>query len=325
VTTAILALFLLVTLVLVLRRRSLLLAESPQRHHEPFDGTVHRVGEAAVAARRVAHPRATVIAMHGYVEDMRYFARLYADPSIQLVAIMSCGYHVPVTDAAFEEAAWARAPSAPFGTIAYDAEVLVQALEHLPRSKTIRVHGHSRGGAVVLEASMARPDLFEDVEVVLEAPVLPQAKPFVEANRVMLWFYPLVIAVWKRDPFTSQVRPAFGSLEDPRKRELLSGMPHNPKRGSTFVVNVSDLQGWMRRRDMSAYANVRRGVVLVPSKDRVLDPVSMEASARHAEPALQVVRVEGSSHFVTLDRPDAFPSLLGGDEGERATGTATGE
>jgi pimeloyl-ACP methyl ester carboxylesterase len=203
--------------------------------------------------------------------------------------------------------------------------VLVQALENLPRTRTIRVHGHSRGGAVVLEASMARPDLFADVEVVLEAPVLPQARPQVMANGLMLWFYPLGIAFWKRDPFTPQVRPAFGSLDDPRKREVLSGMPHNPKRGSTFVVNVSDLQEWMRRRDMSTYANVRRGVVLVPSKDRVLDPVSMEASAKHAAPALQVVRVEGASHFVTLDRPDVFPALTTADETDSAAGAATGE
>jgi len=307
----------LLALVIVLARWSLLRAESPQRHHEAFDGSLYRVGDAAVAVRRVSDPRATVVVMHGFVEDMRYFARLYADPSIQLIAITSCGYHVPVTDAAFEEAPWAATPSAPFGTIAYDAAVLVQALEHIPRAKAVRVHGHSRGGAVVLEASMARPDLFEDVEVVLEAPVLPQAKPYTDANPMMLWLYPFLTAAWKRDPLAAPVRPALGSLDDPRKRELLSGMPHNPKLGSTFVVNVRDLQAWMRGRDSSMYANVRRGVILVPSHDRVLDPVSMESSAKHAAPALRIVRVEGGSHFVTLDRPDVFPSLPGAGDQER--------
>jgi pimeloyl-ACP methyl ester carboxylesterase len=321
VTPVVLALV-LVALLVVFGRWSLLRAVSPQRHHEPFDGALYRVGDAAVAARRVNKPRATVVAMHGFVEDMRYFTQLYGDPSIQLIAVTSCGYHVPITGATFEEAAWATTPAAPFGTIAYDAAVLVQALEHLPRAKTVRVHGHSRGGAVVLEASIARPDLFADVEVVLEAPVLPQARPYVEANRLMLWLYPFLVAVWKRDPFTPQVRPAFGSLDDARKRELLSGMPHNPKLGSTFVVNVSDLQAWMRRRDRSTYAHVRRGVVLVPSGDRVLDPISMHESAKHAEPALRVVRVEGASHFVALDRPDAIPRLSPEDEREHAPSAA---
>jgi pimeloyl-ACP methyl ester carboxylesterase len=315
----------LVALLVVFGRWRLLRTESPQRHHEPFDGTLYRVGDAAVADRRVSQPRFTVIAMHGFVEDMRYFTRLYADPSIQLIAITSCGYHVPVADAALQEAAWAKPPAAPFGTIAYDAAVLVGALEHLPRAKTVRVHGHSRGGAVVLEASTMRPDLFADVEVVLEAPVLPGAKPRMEANRLGLWLYPFLVAVWKRDPFTPRLRPAFGSLDDARKRELLSGLPHNPKRVSTFVANVRDIQAWMRRRDASTYAHVRRGLVLVPSDDRVLDPVSMQESAKQAEPPLRIERVEGASHFVTLDRPDAIPKLSAGDESEHAPNAATAE
>lgn len=296
--------------VLVLACRwALLRAEYPRRHHEPFDGVLYRVGHATVAERRVSEPRAAVIAIHGFVEDMRYFTRLYDDPSIQLIVLTSCGYHVPVTDAVFEEAAWAKAPDAPFGTIAYDAAVLIQALEHLPRAKTVRVHGHSRGGAVALEASMARPDLFANVEVVLEAPVLPGAKPRTEASGLVLWLYPLVIPLWKRLPFAP--RAIFGSLDDARKRELLSGLPHNPKHISTFVTNVSDLQVWMRTRDKSAFAHVRRGVVLVPSLDLVLDPVSMRESATRAGPALEVVPVEGASHFITLDRPDAIPVLAG--------------
>jgi pimeloyl-ACP methyl ester carboxylesterase len=310
VTTLVLALVFVSAVLVVVGRSALLRSESPQRHHEPFDGALYRVGHAAVADRRVSQPRATVIAMHGFVEDMRYFTHLYGDPSIQLIALTSCGYHVPVTDAAFDEAEWATAPDAPFGTIAYDAAVLLQALEHLPRAKTIRVHGHSRGGAVVLEASMARPDLFADVEVVLEAPVLPRAKPRLEASGLALWMYPFVIPLWKRAPFAPQI---FGSLDDARKRELLSGMPHNPKHISTFVTNVSDLQSWMRERDASAFANVRRGVVIVPSRDLVLDPVSMRESARLAE-TLEVVHVEGSSHFVTLDRPDAIPGFAAADE-----------
>jgi hypothetical protein len=55
---------------------------------------------------------------------------------------------------------------------------------------------------------------------------------------------------------------------------------------------------------------VRRGFVLVPSHDRVLDGAAMHRSATLAGPALEVVRVEGASHFVTLDRPDAIPLVV---------------
>jgi pimeloyl-ACP methyl ester carboxylesterase len=184
----------------------------------------------------------------------------------------------------------------------------VQALEHLPRSKTVRVHGHSRGGAVVLEASKLRPDLFEDVEVVLEAPVLPKAKLFMEASPILVWLYPFFIVLWKRSPLSRRFVVGLGRLDDPRKRELLSGLSHNPKRISAFVANVKDLLGWMRRGD-ATFAYLKRGVVLVPSDDRVLDPVTMLASAKNG--ALEVVEVEGSSHFITLDRPGAIPTLRG--------------
>lgn len=289
-------------------RAMLLYREAPRHHHEAFDGVLHRVGEAVVAERRSEQPKATVICMHGFVEDMRYFAHHYRDPSIQLIALTSCGYHVPVTDAAPEQPAWASPPRARHGSIEYDASVLVQALEHLPKASTVRVHGHSRGGAVVLEAARLRPDLFEQVEVVLEAPVLPRAKVYAPPSALLLWMYPFIIPMWRREPLAPRMARAYGKLDDARKRELMEGLPHNPKRISTFLANIHDMIAWMAERDHSIFEHVRRGTVLVPSHDRVLDAKSMHESAKRAA-SLEVVRVEPCSHFVTLDRPEAIPAL----------------
>jgi pimeloyl-ACP methyl ester carboxylesterase len=294
---------------IVAAREMLLRSECPRAHHEPFDGVVHRVGEAAVAVRKSEEPRATVVAMHGYTEDMRYFARLYRDPSIELIALTSCAYHVPVTGLALTVPEWARVPDAPHGTIAYDAAVLNQALEYLPRTRNVRVHGHSRGGAVVLEAARMRPDLFAAVEVVLEAPVLPRGRLYAAPLPLLLWFYPFIVMAWRRGPLGRFFVPAFGALDDARKRELLAGLPHSARRIATFVANVEDLIAWMRDADTRLYDNVRRGTILVPNRDRVLDPGAMLASAKSAEPTLGVVRVD-TSHFVTLDRPSAIPPLL---------------
>lgn len=294
---------------LVALRSWLLHRPSPRAHDEPFDGTVVAVGKASVAERGPRAPRATVVAMHGFLEDPRYFTAFYAEPDLQLIAIGSCDYHVPFGDGAPPQASWAKVPSAPEGSIRYDAEVLVQALEHLPRSERVRVHGHSRGGAVVLEAASIRPDLFEDVEVVLEAPVLPGGKAYGEGiSALARWLLPLGIVAWKREPISKRNRGAYGSLDDPRKRALIEALPFHPKHTAIMVANLEGIDAWMKERDAALYQNVR-GVVLVPEVDRVLDADAMRASAIGAGDRMKLVELPGCSHFVVFDRPDAFPPL----------------
>lgn len=283
--------------------------EVTPRPTEPFDGHIHRVGKAVIAERRCDEPRATVIAMHGFVADMRYFTRHYSEPDVQLILLTSCDYHLPITGPREQPAPWAKVPAEPEGTIAHDAAVLVQALEHLPKTDLVRVHGHSRGGAVVLEAAKQRPDLFERVEVVLEAPVLPQGRPYRSLTRPQVWLIPFLIPLWRLAPISRHNRGAWGPLEDSRKRELIMTFPFNPKRVATLMANLLDIDAWSQGRDASLFQNVRRGTVLVPGKDRVLESSSMHASARLAGPGLEVVALEGCSHFVLWDRPDAMPAL----------------
>ncbi len=294
---------------IVALRTWLLHRPSPRAHHEPFDGDVFSVGKATVADRGPAAPRATVVAMHGFLEDPRYFTEFYAAPDVQLVAIGSCDYHVPFGDGAPPQAPWARVPTASEGSVRYDAEVLVQALTHLPRSERIRVHGHSRGGAVVLEAASLRPDLFENVEVVLEALVLPGGKAYGEGiSAVARWLLPLGVSAWKREPISKRNRGAFGSLEDARKRALIEALPFHPKHAAIMIANLEGIDAWMKANDGSLYRNVK-GVVLVPDQDRVLDADAMRASAVAAGDRVKLVELRGCSHFIVFDRPDAFPTL----------------
>lgn len=294
-------------------RQWLLYREGAMLFDEPFDGVVYRVGDAVVAERRCPQPdrpRATVICMHGFVENLAYFTHFYDDPQIQLILVNSCGYHVPITDPEYRQASWAEVPKAAKGTIEYDAMVLNQALEHLPRSDTIRVHGHSRGGAVILEAASLRPDLFENVEVVLEAPVLPQARSYRALSRGQLWFMSFLVPLWRRQPIGPHNRGAWGPLEDERKRMLIEGLPFNPKRVSTMVTNMKSLGRWMECRPLTLYQPIHRGWILVPEKDRVLDTRTMyESATKGAGPGVHVVRIEGCSHFPLFDRPDVIPPL----------------
>ena len=297
-----------VALVILMRWR-LLYREVPAPSLEDVGGAVYRVGEAHVVDCGPEHPAATVLCMHGFVENLKYFTEHYRDADVQLVLINSGDYHLPIADPQRTRADWAHRPDAPLGTILYDAQVLVQALEHLPRSQSIRVHGHSRGGAVVMQASLLRPDLFEDVEVVLEAPVLPQARPRKPLSERERWFMPLFFALWRRAPINDKNKRIYGRLDIPRKRALIEELPFNGRRVSTLVTNQRDIEHWMRDHDAAAYRHLARGVILVPDDDRVLDGRSMKASATQAA-NLKVVEVAECSHFALQDRPEVIPPVI---------------
>ena len=297
--TSIVVYALAVVLAVVAVRWWLVLREQAPPAFEPFEGAVYRVGEAAVLERTSKDPRVTVVCMHGFLENIGYFLPVYAGPEVQLILISSAGYHTP---GAATVPAWARPVAGDPGTIEYDAAVLVQALEHLPRTSRVRVHGHSRGGAVVLEASMLRPDLFEKAEVVLEAPVLPGGTPRTPIAGVALWMLPFLIPLWRMQPISKRNLATWGQLDNADKRRVISALPFNPRRISTMLVNLRSIKAWSERDDAKRLSAVR-GVVLVPGDDQVLDPATMAASAERAGQKLQIVRIPDASHFVSYDVP----------------------
>jgi len=282
----------------------LLYRQQPGPVQEPFDGVVYAIGEATVAERTCVSPRTTVVCMHGFVESPAYFTGFYADPSVQLVLISSADYHPLATPV---PAPWARPLSAAPGSIEYDAAVLVQALEHLPKTRSIRVHGHSRGGAVVLEASVQRPELFVGVEVLLDTPVLPQARVRGRTTALALWLLPFALPLWRAKPITPRNAKVWGGLEDPRKRALISSLPFNPRRAITVARGLESIRDWQSRTDERHYEAVR-GWVLIAGDDRVLDSRSMRASAERAK-HLQIIDAPSSSHFVVFDNPELVPPL----------------
>lgn len=299
----------LVALGLVLLRRSLLYRPVPAPASEPFEGVVYSVGSASVIERAGRDPRATVICMPGYCENARYFTGYYADPQIQLILLVSADYHTGLACGKPREAPWAKAPDAPEGSIEYDAMVLLQTLEQLPKTDHIRVHGHSRGGAVILEAASLQPDLFQGVEVVLETPVLPQASLIKPLPAMFYWLMPLLAPLWRRWPISPFMPGRWGALHDDRKRELIESMPFNARHTSTLVTNLQSIERWIHERKSDLYRNLESGIILIADDDQVLDAAAMLASAKSAGARWQVKRVPHASHFLLLDRPEAVPPL----------------
>jgi len=298
-----------------LLRQLQLRREQPPRNDEPFEGNLFRVGEAFVSVRAGGDsPRCSVIAMHGFLEDHRYFTELYRDPAIDLILVTSGDYNVPVRGVQPAAAPWARPVEYEVGTIEYDAAVLNQALENVPRSERVRIHGHSRGGAVVLEAARQRPDLHRDesrdIEVVLEAACLPQGKPHrnMEANMSTpgRFLLPFSMPLMKHLPPEVYGRKLYGEISG-RKRELLASYPYNPRHYATILVNAGNIQDWMEGHGEELYEGARRGWILIGEDERILDRESMLASARRAGERLEVVETAGTTHFITLDAPDQVP------------------
>lgn len=298
----------LALLVIFYLRKYLLRKESPKQQALPFSGELYQVGMACVAKRTHNGATSTVVVMPGFVENFLYFTEHYADPAIELILLTSADYHVPVTNPRFTTPKWASAPKSRPGSIAYDATVLNLALTHLVTTQNVRVHGHSRGGAVTLEAARQQPALFEQIEVILEAPVLPQGLPYAPMPAVVRWLLPFFLPFWQQQPINDRNRKVWGPLDNPRKRELIMGVPFNPKRAAIMLANLRDMADWMPNTGTDIYQYVKSGAILVPGNDRVLDSVAMLASARQAE-NLQIIEIDGGSHFVLPDHPDSIPPL----------------
>lgn len=300
----------LTALALVGAYQWLLARQVPPPPKQSMDADLYPVNEGWIVHRRAEQdPEATVIVMHGFLESPFYFSRFYDDPRIELIMLVGTGYQLPVHAGSVRAAQWTFATEQQPGTIAADAELVNLALEHLPSSRNLQVHGHSRGGAVVLEAARQRPDLFSTVEVLLEAPALPQGRPWKPQPAIARWLLPLVHLLWQGKPHAALSSPVWGPLRNGEKREMILAMPFNPASSRLMMTNLRDLLNWMETTGTDIYRHVQRGAILVPERDRILDSGAMLDSARQAE-NLQIIEVAAGSHFVLLDHPQSIPPLL---------------
>ncbi len=280
---------------------------------EMFSGRVYSIGKGAASVRNHSAPAEnTVIGVHGFLENHCYFTQTYQAPDTELILLTCSNYHIPVSGPTVEEASWQKQIKYLEATIEYDASVLNQAIENLPSTKKIRVHGHSRGGAVIMEAMQQRPDLFEDVDVVLEAPVLPQGKlhPLVSAllDPVSHGMWPWVIRLINSAPSTAYGQTFFGKL-NPRKKALLDKLFAATRDHLTIVRNIENIIAWMEKTGPEAYKHLRHGTILIPKIDRILDREAMLKSAEHSSNAIRIIETDATSHFVTLDSQEWVPSL----------------
>ncbi|TVP54896.1 MAG: alpha/beta hydrolase [Halomonadaceae bacterium] len=280
---------------------------------EMFSGRVFQVGKGAVSVRNHSgEARHTVIGLHGFLENHCYFTQLYQEPTTELVLVTCSNYHIPVSGPVVEIPDWERAIKHPEATIEYDAQILIQAMDNLLSSDQVRVHGHSRGGAVILEAAKQRPELFRDVDVVLEAPVLPQGQlhPLVTAmlEPISHGMWPWLVRAINSTPSSAYGQAFFGRM-NPRKKKLLTKMFTATRDHLTIVRNLENILAWMEKAGTEYYEPIRHGTILLPRVDRILDRGAMKRSAEFSANAVRLIETQAGSHFITLDDASWSPPL----------------
>jgi len=241
-----------------------------------------------------------------------YFTHLYPDPNIQLLLATCSHYHLPISSPQYTPAPWVVPIEHHECTLEYDAAIVNQALEHLPKGRHVRVHGHSRGGGVVLEAIRQRPDLYENVEVVLEAPVMPQGEihPMVLTllSRISPGMWPYLIRFVRNTPLNAYGPSFFGYL-NPIKRKLLDDIFSNVQNYLTIVFNIENIKHWMQKTSYDVLQHIKNGTILIPEKDRILARENMLESAHHSPKHISIIETTQSSHFITLDSIEWLPKL----------------
>ncbi len=282
-------------------------------YSEMFSGLVYRVGKGAVSVRnhsgKAVH---TVIGVHGFLANHCYFTSTYEEPTTELILVTCSNYHIPVNGVTLEDAPWDTHIKPLEGTVEYDACILNQALVHLPSTSNIRIHGHSRGAAVILEAIIRQPDLYRDVEVVLEAPILPQGRLHPMVTTILrpighgMW--PYLVRLINSTPSSIYNQAFFGRM-NPRKKLLLRKVFSATRDSLTIVRNIENIIEWMEHRDTSVYQHIGKGYILLPGTDHILDHTALMASASRCPTWISIVQTNSSSHFITLDDRSWIPNL----------------
>lgn len=281
----------------------------------PFDGVLYQVGQSEII-KREGSPNATrtVICFPGFLENQHYFTELYQDADVEFVAVNNADYYSGFYTRKTMTPAWGQTNPFPVSTIEHDAHLLCEVIEHLATHQDILLHGHSRGGAVILEAACQRPDLAGKVTALLEAPVLPKAKAAKGLERFVkfggLYIFPLYMAVMRILPTHRMINERSHYPLTPRKHELLAKTPHLPRHYSTAIGNMLNIRDWQRKSEFSVYDHFHEIRIVLPERDSVLCRESMHYSASQAD-HIHIIETRETNHFISLEQPQTMLAAAG--------------
>lgn len=308
---ALLILFAIVALVSVARR---ILADRiwPAPPGEAFHGVLLQLGQNLVCLPDRSHldadavGRTTLVCFPGFLEDMRYFLDVHRDTPARLIIINNANYQNPFRGVDIQSPAWFIGNPYPVGSIAHDAFCVNLVIEHMTGPERVVLHGHSRGGAVVLEAGNQRPQLTGSVEAILEAAVVPRGRLYDNGEKklqpVGFYLFPFILSLLRVLPESFRLKSPLMRVSSPAKEKIVAALPFTPRQYATAELNSADIIDWQARTGYQSYEHFKRVTLFVGQRDSVLCREAMVASAARA-PAVNVVETRGTDHFISLESP----------------------
>ena len=298
----------------------------PQIHHADFKGEVMHLGSTYIARRPSSNGSdQTIVCFPGFLEDMRYFQDLYRDSDAELIFVNNANYHFPfVAPGNAVNPVQLDWPANPFlvGSIEHDAFYLGLILEKLTTGQNITVHGHSRGGAVILDTGRQYPSFghsaHRPVSVILEAPVLPQARLAGNAanplqHRLYCYLMPIAFARWRHISAHRILKMPMMIPTTPRKTELCCSIFSVAKDYRTCVRQVQSIVRWQRQNSVDVFRYFPKITVVIGEKDSTLDRESMKISAesgRAKNTGVSILETAGTNHFISLEQPEILRALV---------------
>lgn len=299
----------------------------PQVHSMDFEGELFHIGETSIAVKKPPGTTTkTLICFPGFLEDQRYFLSLYdeggyVDKGYELILINNANYHSPFVQKNVTALQWDDNPY-PIGTIEHDGFIVAQVVKKLTHSNDIFIHGHSRGGAVVLEAGRQFPELMKgnekNITAILEAAVVPQGTqatgtPHPIVASLTLYLLPLVLGMSRNISDRRLQKLPMMKPTTPIKTHLIKTIFCNTKSYATCVENVRSIVEWQQQHFYDLYQNYDNIVVLIGERDDVLSIVTMKASAVEGAKLNQNVRIvetTDTNHFISLEKPDIVTKIV---------------
>ena len=297
----------------------------PQIYTGEFEGELMKAGTTYIARRPARNDsQRTIVCFPGFLHDMRYFQEVYREHDAELILVNNANYHCPfLTEKVagdVTELEWPENPHA-IGTIEHDAFYLGLALERLVNGRDVRLHGHSRGGAVVLETGRQYPELVNckkrPVSATLEAPVLPQARTAGNASdpmphRLQCYFLPIFIGLSRNISTERLLKMPMMCPTTPLKTHICLSIFSVSRSYATCVANVKSIVNWQRAAGFELYRNFPSLIVVVGARDSSLNKRSMLASAKQGQnlnSGLSILQTEGTNHFISLEQPDTIRAI----------------
>ncbi len=299
----------------------------PQVHSMNFDGELFHINETSIAIKRPAGtPTKTLICFPGFLEDQRYFLSLYdeggyVDKGFELILVNNANYYSPFIQKNVTPLQWDYNPY-PVGTIEHDGFIVAQVVKNLSRSNDIIIHGHSRGGAVVLEAGRQFPEFMKsdekNVTAILEAAVVPQGtmatgipNPIIAS--LTLYLLPLVLGLSRNISEHRLLKMPMMQPTTAVKTHLLKTIFCNTKCYATCVENARNIADWQKQYFYDLYQNYDNVIVLIGERDDVLSVSTMKKSALEGAKLNQhviIIETTETNHFISLENPEVVANLL---------------